>query len=99
MKYSCPAWFGLLKTHLLLDTKVLLAVLVGGDRTKVPGTDPSCWELIGSKFSDAFEKPGTLPERAIKHQIDFLPDFVRPAKNYYRISPVDFNEVRKQLDE
>ena len=44
---------------------------VGGrDNNKVPGTDPSRWELIYSEFSSVFEKPGTLPERAIKHNID-----------------------------
>ena len=52
----------------------------GGDSTKVPGTDLSRWELICNEFSDAFEKPGTPPERAIKYEIDLLPDTVPPAK-------------------
>ena len=43
MKRSCPAWFGLLHPHSPLDTNVLLAVLGGGDSTKVPGTDFSYW--------------------------------------------------------
>ena len=80
VKHGCPAWFGLLHPHSLLDTKGVLAELGGGDSTKVPGTDPSHWELICSEFSDVFEKPGTPPERAIKHEIDLLPDSVPPAK-------------------
>ena len=69
-----------------------------GDNTKVPGTEPSHWELICSEFSDIFEKPGTPPERAIKHEIDLLPDTVLPAMRYYRMSPVKLVKVRKQLD-
>ena len=67
MKYSWPAWFGLLHPHLFLDTKEILAALGGGTSIKVPGTDPSHWELICSVFSDIFEKLGTPPERDIKH--------------------------------
>ena len=80
VKCGCPAWFGLLHPHLLLDTKGVLAVLGGEDSTKVPGTEPICWELICSEFSDFFEKPGNLPKRAIKHKINFLPESVPPAK-------------------
>ena len=50
--------------------------LGGGDSTKVPGTDPSHKELIGSEFTDISEKPGTPPEIAIKHEIDLLPESV-----------------------
>ena len=78
--FNCPAWFGLLHPHSLLDTKGVLAVLGGGDSTKLPGTDPLYWELICSKFTDVFEKPGTTPEKAIKHEIDLLPDFVPHAE-------------------
>ena len=70
----------LVAPSLVAGHKGLLAVLGGGDSTKVPGTDPSHWELIYSEFSDVFEKPGTPPERAIKHEIDLLPDSVPPAK-------------------
>ena len=58
----------------------VLAAFGGGDSTKVPGTDPSHWELICSEFSDIFEKPGTPPERFIKHVIDLLLDSVLSAK-------------------
>ena len=57
-----------------------LLTALEGDSTKVPGTDPLRLELIYSKFSDVFEKPGTSPERIIKHKIDLLPDSVLPAK-------------------
>ena len=52
----------------------VLAVLGGGDSTKVPGTDPSHWELICSEFSNVLEKPGIPPERPVKYKIykDFL---------------------------
>ena len=80
MKHGYPAWFGLLHPHSLLDTKGVVAVLGGGDSTKVPDTDLSYWELMYSSFSDVFEKPGTPPERAIKHEIDLLPKSVPPAK-------------------
>ena len=66
MKHGCPAWFGCLHPHLLLDTKRLLAALREGDNAKVPGTDPSYWELMCSEFGDLFEKPSTPSERAIK---------------------------------
>ena len=58
----------------------MLAALGGGDHTKVLGTDPLHWELICTEFSDAFEKPSTPPERAIKHEIDLLPDSIPHAK-------------------
>ena len=54
--------------------------VVGGDSTKVPGTNPLWWKLICSEFSDLLENPGTPSERAIKHKIDLLPDSVSPAK-------------------
>ena len=59
VKYSCPAWFGLLHPQLLLGTKGVLAVLEGGDNTKVPGTNPSYWKQICSEFSNIFEPQGT----------------------------------------
>ena len=80
VKHSYPACFGLSHPHSLLDTKRVLAVLGGGDSTKVPGTHPPHWELICSEFSNMFEKQGTPPERAIKHEINLLPIFVPPLK-------------------
>ena len=74
-------------------------MLGGEDSTKVPVTDPSCWELICSECSDDFEKPGTTPERAIKYEIDLLSDSIPPANRQYRLSPVELAEVRKHLDE
>ena len=80
VKCGCPAWFGLLQLHLLLGTKGVLAALGGGNSTKVPGTDISRLELICSEFSDAFEKPGTPPERAIKDKTTVLLGSVLHAK-------------------
>ena len=77
----------------------MLSALGGGDSTNVPGTYPSHWELIYSEFSDVFKKPGIPPKSTIKHKIDLLPDSVPPAKRQYRISCVELDEVRKQLDE
>ena len=51
----------LVAPHLLLDTKGVLAALVGGDSTKVLGTDPLYCDLICSEFSGVFERPGTPP--------------------------------------
>ena len=69
----------------LLDTKGVLAALGERDSTKVLATNTLYWELICSVFSYIFEKPGTLLERAIKHEIDSLPDSVLSAMRYYRI--------------
>ena len=80
VKRGCPAWLSLLHPHSLLDTKGLLAALGGGDSTKIQGTNPSCWEIVCSEFSDILENPGTLPERSIKHEIDLLPDSIPDAK-------------------
>ena len=41
VKYDCLAWFGLLHSHLLLDTKGVLAMFGGANSTKVLNTDPS----------------------------------------------------------
>ena len=57
-----------------------MAVLGGRDSTKVPGIDASYWELIFSKFSAVFKKPGTPPERAINHKINLMLDFVLSPK-------------------
>ena len=59
---------------------MVLAMLEGGDSTKVPCTDPPCLELICSEFSDVFEKLGTPLDGAIKHKIELLPDSVLSAK-------------------
>ena len=67
VKRSYLAWFSLLHPHSFLDTKGFLAALRGGNNTNVPGTDPSHWELICNEYSIVFEKPGTPPERTIKH--------------------------------
>ena len=64
VKRGFPAWFGLCP-HLLLDTMGVLAVLGGGDTTKVAGIDPSHWKKICGEFSIVFEFTGTLPDRAI----------------------------------
>ena len=69
----------------------VLAAFGGGGSTKVPGTEPSHWEQICSKFSDIFESPSTPPERVIKHEIDLLLDSVLPAKRYYTMSPVELD--------
>ena len=58
----------------------MLAVLGGGDRTKVLCTDTSHYELICCEFSDVFEKPSAPPERAIKYEINLLSDSIQPAK-------------------
>ena len=77
----------------------MLLALGEGYSTKLLGTDPSHWDLICSEFSDVFEKPRTSPERAIKHEINLLPNSVLPAKRLYNMSPVVLAEVRKQLNE
>ena len=80
VKYVCPAWFGLLHPHSLLDTKGVLTTLEGGDSAKVLGTDPSLWEQVCSEFSNVLEQPGSPLERAIKHEVDLLPCSKPPAK-------------------
>ena len=58
----------------------MLVVLGGGDNTKVLDTDPLFWELSSSEFSDIFEMPGAPPNKAIKHEVELLPNSVPPAK-------------------
>ena len=55
-------------------------MLGGGDSTKVPGTDPSCWKQIYYEFGDIYEQPGTPPKRLIKYKVTLLPDSVPLAK-------------------
>ena len=50
---------------------------------------------ICNELSDVFENLGTPPDRAKKYVIDLLPDSVPYAKTLYRMSPVEFAEVRK----
>ena len=80
VKPNCPVCFGLLHPYSLLDAKGVLAILEGGNSVKLLGTDLSYWEQICNEFSEVFEKPGTLPERAIKKDIGLLPDSVPPDK-------------------
>ena len=80
VKHSCPAWLSLLHPHSLLDTKGAIAVLGGGDSTKVQSIDLSHWKHICSEFYDIFGTTGTPPDRAIKHKIDLLPNYVPLAK-------------------
>ena len=69
----------------------------GEGSTKVLDTDPLCCKQICSGFCDVFQPPDTPPERAIKHKIDLLPNYVLTAKKYYRTSPVELAKIRKQL--
>ena len=74
---GCPEWFGLMHPHSLLDTKGVLLALGRRESTKVLCANPLHWELI---CSNIFEKPDITHERAIKQEIDLLPDSVRPTK-------------------
>ena len=81
MKNGCHAWFDLLDPHSPMENKGVFATLWGGDNTKVFGTNSLSWESICNEFSEVFEKPNSPLERAIKHDIDFLPDFVLLVKS------------------
>ena len=70
---------------MLLDTKRVLSSV--GGRGQYQGTRyfgtliPHIGgKLICSEFNNVFEKPCISPEKAIKHEIDLLPDSVPPAK-------------------
>ena len=65
---------------LIVRHQGLLEVLGERDNTKAPGSYPSHWELMCSEFS-VFERPGTPPKRAMKHEINLLPESVLPARS------------------
>ena len=43
---SCMVW--LVEPSIVAEHQGVLAALGGGDSTNIPGTDPSCWDLICS---------------------------------------------------
>ncbi|GBG88726.1 hypothetical protein CBR_g48256 [Chara braunii] len=50
------------------------------------------------QYADLMQEPFGLPNRPTKHHIKLLPGAVPPKGRIYRMSPAEFEELRKQLE-
>jgi hypothetical protein len=72
----------------------------GVESDPAEGSDlPNAWECMHDEFSDVFpvDQPGLLPERSVAKEIE-LEEVAKPvAKPAFRLSPVEMDELKKQL--
>lgn len=76
-------------------------LLLAHDLVDEKETPPHIRPLL-HEFSDVFPKelPNALPPlRDIQHQIDLIPGAPLPNRPHYRMSPVEHEELRRQVEE
>jgi hypothetical protein len=85
------------------DTQVLLVLLEPlNERLDLPKETPAAVESLLQDFTDVFPKDlpkGLPPDRGFPHRIELEPGHQPPHKNPYRLSPLELEELRKQLQE
>ncbi|GBG60261.1 hypothetical protein CBR_g4214 [Chara braunii] len=60
---------------------------------------PSLMHLqVVNQYADLMQEPFGLPNRPTKHHIELLPGAVPPKGRFYRMSPAELEELRKQLE-
>jgi len=71
------------------------------NKSDAPPPDPRAQEIL-EKYADVFpdDLPNEIPpERAVDHRIDLLPDSAPVSKPTYKMSLVEMDELRRQLDD
>ena len=83
------------------DQTMHLAVITEVGKTKKLPVDPNCRTLL-AEYTDVFPEdlPAELPpRRTIDHKIDLTPDSEPPSKPTYRLSRLEMDELKLQLEE
>ncbi|GBG86598.1 hypothetical protein CBR_g41663 [Chara braunii] len=73
----------------------LVYVSAAGEPVKMP---PEI-EGVVAKYPDLFEEPTGVVEREVVHAIEIIPGSSIPKGRIYRMSPGEFDELRRQLKE
>ncbi|GBG77101.1 hypothetical protein CBR_g23426 [Chara braunii] len=61
-----------------------------------PVSCPPEVQQIVDQYADLMQEPSGLPNQPTKHHIELLPGAVPPKGRIYRMSPAEFEELRKQ---
>ncbi|GBG72717.1 hypothetical protein CBR_g12285 [Chara braunii] len=68
-------------------------------QTDAPTTPcPPEIQQVVDQYADLMQEPFGLPNRPTKHHIELLPGAVPPKGRIYRMSPVELEELRRQLE-
>ncbi|XP_010468824.1 PREDICTED: uncharacterized protein LOC104748953 [Camelina sativa] len=88
--------------HEVEHAELTYLLILKPDSPSVTETTPIAFHALLDEFKDVF--PSKLPEglppmRDIQHCIDLVPNTVLPNRPHYRMSPMEHDEFRKQVEE
>ncbi len=80
--------------------EVLLARVYAVEEASPSPTKDATTQRILLEFEDVFQDPGSLPPtRAVDHRIELQPGHTPPNRPVYRNSPLELEEIKRQLTE
>ena len=93
--------YGAFMTELRTEGFALALIPMSADTTSPPLVSPTLSAIL-QEFADIFPSDlptGLPPLRDIQHQIDLTPGAVLPNRPHYRMSPLEHEELRRQVEE
>ncbi|GBG75832.1 hypothetical protein CBR_g21076 [Chara braunii] len=81
----------------LYDHELLFLALVKQTNGPPVSCPPEIQQVV-DQYADLMQEPFGLPNRPTKHHIELLPGAVPPKGRIYRMSPVELEELRRQLE-